>query len=153
MPVITDTMYLEINNIPLATPAWRVLDLSPLWDAAPVRGEDRLIPFAQGVKPLARVVDALRVQCPLLIKGDRDQDNAIISNTNIGLASNTDYLRSNIWTPNPAGDGTWPLVLHMPDSSTRGADCFVLPPMQLVPAGKIALRAVIDILIPAGELS
>lgn len=154
MPTITRTEYVEINSVPLATPAWEVTDLSPLWEASPVRGEDRLIPYLQGRQPLQRVIDELRVQVPLVVYGDFDQDGVAIANGRIGLMNNLDYLKNAFMVPNTSStEGTWPLILHMPDSSTRGADCFVLPPLNYVSVGPITVRCVLDILIPAGELT
>jgi len=153
VPTITRTEYLEVNNVPLATPAWEVLDLSPLWGIGGLRGEDRVIPFADGKSPLRRVRDDWREVVPIVIYGDFDQNNVAQSNTRTGLQANIDYLRDNILTPNTTDPGTWTLKLHMPDSTIRTAECFVLPPMQLVPLSPMAVRGVLDILIPAGKLT
>lgn len=153
MPVITHTHYVEINSVPLATPAWVVMDMSPLWDAPGLRGGDRRIPYEDGEQPLRRFLEPLRVVVPLLIRGDRDQDNAAYSNTMIGLQTNLDYLRSNILTPSTSDPGTWPIVLHMPDSTTRSSDCFVIPPLQIKPIGRNAFTGVLDILVPSGVFS
>ncbi len=153
MPVITETEYVSVNGVPLATPAWIVNDLSPLWEAGSLRGDDRIIPFAPGKKPLRRILDELRVVIPITVFGDFDQDGVAQSNARIGLQTNVDYLRDNILTPNPSDPGTWPLVLHLPDGTTRSADCFVLPPFQIQPLSPIACTGVLDILIPSGVLA
>lgn len=152
MPTITRVEYVEINSVPLATPAWEVNDLSPLWDVAGLRGEDRVVPFAEGALPLRRFRDEMRCQIPLTVYGDVDQDGTPQSDARIGLMENLDYLRVNILTPNTVGDGTWELTLHMPDGSTRTADCFVLPPFQMSIISPSCVRGVLDILIPQGFL-
>jgi hypothetical protein len=153
MPTITQFEYVEINSVPLATPAWEITDLAPLWDAAPIRGGDRLIPFQQGVDPVRGIVDAFRCQLPFIVYGDFDQDGTPIADARAGLWTNIRYLQDQFCIPNPATiEGTWPLILHAPDGSSWGGDCKVLPPLQLVGATPAAAEGVFDILIPAGGL-
>lgn len=151
--VITQDEYVTINGVPLATPAWEVNDLAPLWDAASLRGEDRVIPFSDGALPLRRFRDEMRVQIPITVFSDRSWEDVAYPDARIGLQRNIDHLRDNILTPNTAGTGTWNLVLTMPDGGTRGAGCFVIPPMQLTDLGPGAVTGVLDILIPQGYLT
>src|ERR1044072_1553800 len=124
------TEYLEINSV--AFYAWILINhLSPLWDMPPLRGADRLIPFAPGQQPLPRIQDEARVPVPFTLFGDVDWTGTPYSTGRIGLMTNRDYLVQNVRTPNPSGNGTYPLVLHMPDGSSRGADCFVLTPIAI----------------------
>lgn len=152
MPTPVDTEYVEINGLPLATAAWVVNDLSPLWDAAGLRGEDRVIPFSDGALPLRRFIDEMRVQVPITVYGDFDSDGNANSDGRIGLMENIQEITNYIGIPNDSGDGTWELILHMPDGSTRVADCFVVPPFQWTPVSPIVVRGVLDIIIPQGFL-
>ena len=154
MPVITRDEYLEINDVPLATPAWEVLDLSPLWDVAGFRGDDRLIPQRDGEKPLRRRIAAMRVQVPLIVYGDADQDGMPYSEGRAGLRANLVYLEEAFMVPNLSNaDGTWPLVLHLPAGETLSGDCIVNPPLQLAPKSPTTVLCVLDIKIPAGVLT
>ena len=150
---IVDNEYVQINGVPLSTTAWEVNDLAPLWDAASLRGEDRVIPFSDGALPLRRFRDEMRIVIPITIWGFYDWNNNANADARIGLQRNIDHLRDNILTPNTAGTGTWNLILVMPDGGTRGAGCFVIPPMQLTPLGPSAVTGVLDILIPQGYLT
>jgi len=154
MPTITQFEYVEINSVPLATPAWEILDLAPIWDAAPIRDHNLLLPFAKGTDPQRGVVDEFTCQLPFIVYGDMDQEGDPYMDARAGLWANIRYLQAAFCIPNPATDqGTWPLVLHAPDGSSWGGDCKVRPPLQLVGSTPIAAEGVFDILIPAGELT
>jgi len=150
---ILETEYVEINGVPLATPAWTINDLSPLWDAATLRGDDRVVPFSDGAYPLRRFRDEMRVQIPITIYGQKKWDDTDYANVRIGLMTNVDHIRTNLLTPATTSDGTWNLILHLPDGTTRSAACFVIPPIQIEGLGPSAVRGVLDIVIPQGFLA
>jgi hypothetical protein len=157
--VIKYSEYIEINSVPLATPAFWVKDPTPLWDAAGVRGSDRLIPGIAGQAPLPRIGDVVRVPLKLIVSGAADQNGtlATAANRRSQLLTNWEYLRTNIFTPNPTAPGTWNLIYHRPDATTKSGGCFVgtggSPQPTVLATGAPALEAILDILLPAGVLT
>lgn len=153
MPQITRAEYLSIDGIPLATPAWEILDLAPLWDAANVRGRDRLIPGAAGVIPYRRRNTVSVRSLPLVIFGSYDQDGNLATDGRIQLRENTDYLIANIVNPPDTAEGTRFAELVLPDGSTVSNDVHVIGPMQFADLGPISLRAILTLSIPDGLLT
>lgn len=152
--VILETEYVEINGVPLATPAWMVMDLSPLWDVPGVRGSDRRIPYAEGEQPLRRIYDAKRVVLPLLIFGEANRANVPYADHRVGLLTNFDELVAEVADPDAAPDpGTKLLRLFMPGGVIRSGQCHVIPPLGIGRLGAVGLRAALDLVIPAGRLT
>lgn len=153
MPVITRTEYLEINGVPLATPAWEIVDLSPLWEGAEVRGADRLLPGVIGVRPYRRratvTVKALR----MVIYGDKNLDGVVQADVRLGLWNNIAYLRTNVVDPTNVGNGTRTAILRAPGGITRSGPVHVLSPLKLgADLGPTSVRAVLELSIPGGVL-
>jgi hypothetical protein len=155
-PVITRAEYLEVDGegaigyIPLATPAWEILDLSPLWDGPDVIGEDRHVP-GYGALSFRREVTASRRALPMMIYGEYAQDGVAYLDPREGLQTNLDYLLTNLVVPPAAGDGTRAAILHGPGGATKTANLQVLSPLRTAPAGPLALRASLEVVIPAGR--
>ena len=156
MPVVNRTEYVEINSVPLATPAWWVQDPTPLLDRGPLRGADRIIPFTDGQQALQRRTDEFRVVLALYVTGAADQNGTLASNQRSQLTTNIDYLLTNVFTPNSSSPWTRTLNYHRADSTTKTAPCIVVPPFAPVVVnrgrGTMVLGA-LDIIIPAGVLS
>lgn len=109
--VITRSTYLEISSTPLATPAWRVLDLSRLYGMSK-RGTDLVMPGAEGVRPYERVVTFRSVALPLIVFGAQDRTGASNSNIYLGLDDNVDALMAAIVEPPGTTAGTRAAVWH-----------------------------------------
>lgn len=107
--VINRATYLEINSVPLATPAWRITDLSKLYGLA-VRGEDRLIPATSGSRAYRRWIASRVVGLPLLVEGARTHEDVVNANVWSGLDANVDYLMTNVVLP-PA-TATYSAIWH-----------------------------------------
>lgn len=153
MPVITHAEYLAINAVPLATPAWVITDLTPLWEGAEVRGDDRLLPGVAGVKKYRRRATVTRKALPMLVFGQFDQDGNAYADPRAGLWTNIAYLRTNVVDPTNIGDGTREAVLHGPGGVTVSGDVHVISPLKLTILGTITMRAVLEISIPGGVLA
>lgn len=153
--VITQTEYVEINSVPLSTPAWETVDLSPLWDTPPTRGDDRVVPYQEGVTPLQRIYGAWPVSLPMVIYGDRNSNDVAQADPRIGLRANIDELQSLVINPTAtASPGTKVIRLHLPDLSVRVGLCEVLSPLNFgATLGPGAVRAVLDIVIVDGPLT
>src|SRR5690242_2946870 len=98
--VITRTEYIEVNSVPLSTPAWWLEDMSPLYDSPALRGDDRVIPFAAGEQSLPRIGGSIRVQLGIFVSGYYDQNNTPASNPRLQLYTNMAYLNANVASPN-----------------------------------------------------
>ncbi len=152
--VITRDEWLEIDGIPLATPAWEITDLSELLNGPDVRGSDRVLPGVAGVVALRRRVTVSVRTLPMVIYGDRDWNGDSYEDGHDGVETNLAYLVDNLCIPTDTGDGTLPAVLYLIGGGVRTADVHVLSPIhtatELGPAG---LRATLDLSIPAGYFS
>lgn len=156
MPTVTRTEYIEVNSVPLSTKAFWLEDMTPLYDAAALRGDDRVIPFSAGQLALPRIGDVIRVQLGLYVSGYFDTSDAASSNPRMTLKSNLDYLYSNVFAPNLSSPYTRSIVLHLNDgSTTKTSTCIVIPPFapQRVTQRGIVVKGVLDIKIPSGVFS
>lgn len=152
--IITRAEYLEIATVPLATPAWRILDLSSLWDGPEVRGDDLLIPGAAGVLTQPRRATVTRKVLPIAIFGEQDREGNVYPNPFTGVRTNLDYLYTNVFAPVSTGNGTRAAIHHLADGvTTRSANVIVLSPLDVRPAGKHSLIGRLDILIPTGRFA
>lgn len=114
-PLIVATEYVEVSSVPLATPAWRVVNVSELWQGPEVRGDDRLVPLVDGVVPYPRRPDVTVRTLRVHIFGDYDHEGNAHTDGRAGLWANIAYLRDNVADPVTSGDGTRPIVVHLPD--------------------------------------
>jgi hypothetical protein len=103
--VITATEYLTIGTVPLATPAWRILDLTGLFSSADLVGDDRRFPGTSGVRAERRWATSTRIALPMVIWGDRNRENTPYGSVRIGLQTNLEALHAAIVDPT-TGDGT-----------------------------------------------
>ena len=152
---ITSDEYVEINNVPLHTPAWIITDLSPLWDIPGVRGEDRIIPYAEGRDAHRRIYDALIVSLPMAIFGDFNWEGVAQADARLGLWNNIEHLKANVLDPDivAADPGTKLIELHAPGGTVRTGQCHVIGQLAPAPIGPGAIRAVLDVTIPLGVLT
>lgn len=146
--VITRSTYLEIASTPLATPAWRILDLSRLYGMAK-RGSDLVMPGADGVRPYERRVTFRSVGLPLLVMGAQSRTGS--ANTNIweGLDDNVDALMTAIVEPPGTTEGTRTAIWHRATGNLT-ADVHV---ERLEPEswGLGWIRFTLELSIPAGR--
>lgn len=95
---VTATRYLEVNDIPLDTHAWRVVDegYDQLLNSPALRGEDLTMHGAKGRRAYPRIIDTTIVSIPLLIIGAFDEDGDPIADPFEGMFEHRDYLRANL---------------------------------------------------------
>lgn len=149
--VITADEYLIINNVPLATPAWRLTDLTPLWTSAAVRGSDRLLPGAPGVRALRRRPTATVLVLPGVVFGNQDREGTAHPDARTGLHANIAVLQSEIIEPPTSGDGTRAATWVIPGTD-KTADVHVtaFTPTAFTPD---TVRFVLELSIPAGRFT
>lgn len=144
--VITRTQYLEVNSVPLATPAWRILDLSRL-HGLEVAGSDRAIPRMAGMRAYRRWVASRVVGLPLLVMGAQDREGNSNSDIHEGLDDNIDYLMTNVVLPPSAA--TQAAIWHRANGNF-GADIHVEGFDQQA-WGRGWVRFTLELSIPAGS--
>lgn len=154
MPLITRSEYLEIDGVPLATPAWEVAagGLLPLLQGPAIRGTDRLLPGVPGVKARKRRATVTLRSVPMKIFVDVDLDGDPYDDPAEGLTANVDYLRANVADPTNIGDGTRTATLHLKDGSTRSGAVHV-ESLELGGDDENAVLAVLTLSIPGGALT
>jgi hypothetical protein len=146
--VITRSTYLEIATVPLATPAWRILDLSRLYGLEK-RGSDLVMPSAEGARPYERKVTLRTVGLPLLVEGQQDREGAPHANLYEGLDDNIDALMTAIVEPPGTTEGTLAAVWHRANGDWS-ADVHV-ESMTPQAWGRGWLRFTLELSIPAGR--
>lgn len=141
--VITATEYLEIASTPLATPAWRITDLTPLWKAATLRGSDRLLPLA-GIRQLRRREGLTTYSFPMTVWGRRDRTGTPYANLRDGLDANIEALHAAVIVPLTTTSGTRVAIWHKADGGTVSKNVTVLDftPQAFSPA---AIRGVLSL--------
>ena len=149
----TEDEYLTLGDVVLNTPAWTHTNLGDLWSGPPTRGQDIALPSAHGQRPYPRMVDAWRVTLNLAIYGDVDWSGVAYADRRIGLWTNVDHLRANATDPPGGARGTRPLVLRLPDGSTRSASAVVERFIIGSAVNYFSLLATVDIVVPEGRLT
>jgi hypothetical protein len=146
-----------INAISMHCPAWNALDTRELWQLGAVRGSDKLIPGARGVRARYRRTTVTTVQIPFVIVGYADRNGVeaacTVAAQQIQLQHNLDFLNANIFSVTAGTahvDTLLPSVLHMPDGAVRAANIHVL---GFTPAGSadVAMAGTVNVSIPAGR--
>lgn len=148
---------LTLNGIPMKTRAWTCPDLTPLWMPAAIRGEDRIIPHASGVRAYRRRKTVTQYSLDFRIAGIASEEGLAVDGDGNGspefqqLEYNLTYLRLHVIDPrtSPNANGTVPGVLTMPSGVTRNADVHVLG-FTVNNRVSHVLQGVLDISIPSG---
>jgi len=149
--VITRYPHLEINGVPLATPAWEASDLNSLLQGPDQRGSDRLLPGASGVRPYKRRATVSKRSVRLVIFGDYDREGVAYADPFAGLVANIDYLRLNVSDPTGTGDGTRTAILRLSAVSAKTGSVHV-EGLELSDDDPPTVRAVLMLSLPTGAL-
>lgn len=147
---ITRSTYLEIASTPLATPAWRILDLSKLYGIQK-RGSDRILPGAAGARPFERKITVRSFALPLLVMGRQQRDGTVNSNIYEGLDDNVDALITAIVLPPGTTAGTRAAVWHRA-TGNLSADVHV-EGLEPEAWGAAWIRFSLELSIPAGRFA
>jgi hypothetical protein len=149
--VTTATEYIDIDGVPMATPAWIATDLSELNDGPENRGENLIIPRRPGTIFRSKIRDAKIVNIPIVIFGDRDAEGNTHADPRRGLIDNINALKKALTTPNTPNDNARLLTYHRASGDVE-ALVQTSPKLDISPIGPTAASAVITIEIPAGTL-
>jgi hypothetical protein len=157
LAVSTKMGELKINSVSMHTAAWRVRDVVELWYDSPLRGEYVTIPGVDGEQVVPMRQAAAQFSLRFVMVGDVDHTGAAYAASGgysaqaIGMASNMNYLRTNVLTGRTlTGNRTRAATLQVPgEGSTRAADIHC----WLVPGGvqnKFLFEGTLEIRIPTG---
>lgn len=145
---------IEIDGVPLNTPAWSVTsDMSPLWFAFDTRGQNRLIPGAQGTIAYRKRINERDHSFGILIIGDVDEMGDPHADPVQGLEDNVDTLLAVL---QPDSAATKAALITMPSGATRGAEIQIegFEPVRSeidTTYGQFAaMEAIINITVPLG---
>lgn len=140
---ITNTLYLSIGTVNFATPAFDISNIEILLDGPDVRGSDRLLPTAAGVKPYRRRATVSRRFLHLQIYGNAKRDGSATSSGIQGLIDNIALIRQ-ISDPT-SGNGTYIGTLHYPGTNIGTAALHVISPLQIKAESDWFARGVLTI--------
>lgn len=146
---ITANEYLELDSVPLMTPAWFCNDFSELLNGPGVRGGDITAGSRPGQLARRRTLDARQAALSFVIYGHKDAEGNAHADLRAGLFENIDTFKS-LLTPNMSTNSGTRSLLIVTDEFSRVADVHVSPDIQLVPLGPGAARATVLVTIPDG---
>lgn len=141
---------LTINGVSMSTPAWKILDLAPLWFPPDVRGGNVVIPGVAGRHAYPRRVDETTYRLPMLVYHGYDRTGSTYADPSNGLQTNVAYLYTNVVAPTIGT--TVAAVLTLPSGSTQGANVQVQLEMS-DHYGNSATKAVLHVTVPAGRFA
>ncbi len=99
MPVILDNSpeYLEVNGVPLYTPAWIILNHTPLRLPPDTVGRNRRLSRGR-VVPMPKYATETVRSLRLHVFGSHDIDGNLYPDSRAGLDANIDFLMANVDT-------------------------------------------------------
>ena len=103
--------HLEIDGVPLSTPAWEHLNIQSLYSGPSVRGENRVMPGAAGRRALPWRADETNRTITLAIFGDQRWDGVDNADAVAGLWANVAHLTANVIASPATPDGTRTAIL------------------------------------------
>lgn len=149
--VIVGREWLEIDGVPLSTPAWTTRTLSELWSSPPQRGADRIIPSATGVRTWPWRATIAEFDLELDVVGDTDWEGTPYSDARIGLATNCAHLIEVLIDAPTSTDGLRTAVMHLASGEMRVGELRVSR-VRFADLGDWGAAAQISLAIPAGQL-
>lgn len=150
---VTRANYGELNNVPLSTPAWWIVNLEPECLSGPaLKGADIDVPHAHGVLANPRRRAATVKQFEMKISSVFKWDGTTHPDPVTGIRLNVKELTANIGLASVSGDGTVPFEWHYGDGSSEGADVTVVR-FEVSDLLKRHAQAVLEISVPTGTFA
>lgn len=103
--VVNFDHHLEIDGVPLSTPAWEHLNIGALYSGPNVRGENRVLPGASGRRALPWRADETMRTLSIAIFGNRSWDGTTNADPVAGLWANVAHLQAFVFD-NPLNAGS-----------------------------------------------
>jgi len=148
---VTATEYIDIDGVPLSTPAWETLNFDELNSGVETRGENLIIPRRPGAFIRPRIIDQKIVNIPIIIYGNKAPDGSTYGNAREGLQTNIDLLKAALFNPYQPNDFTRLLTYHRSTTDLE-AVCQTKPNLDLERLSPTTARGIITIEIPNGVL-
>lgn len=148
-PVANRTAYLKAKTThALANPAYRILDLSPLYGLA-MRGQVETLPYVAGGQGYQHRIDARSVVLPMLVVGQYQSDGTPNADIYAGVDDNVDEILANVVSP---GTTAYRWYWYRATGDMLQADVFV---EQFTPQawGRGWVRFGLGLVIPAGRFA
>jgi hypothetical protein len=148
--VVAAPEWLEIDGLPLSTPAWQTDQLDDLLATPEVRGDDILVPYGDGVRPQPRRPTVSKATVNIQIMGDTQPDGTPHASFREGLRLNIAALA---WLAGKDGvdaHGTRLATLHLAGATLSGR-VHVLR-LRFARTGPMYATAQMELSIPAGAL-
>lgn len=142
---------LKVGTVSLSGPAWAVLNIGSLWEPAPTRGENILIPFMEGRFTTGRTRDERSDSLQLLIVGTCDPTGEPTPDPHVGLEENVMWLNDNLFD---YADVRYPLEVEL--TLPSGAKREGIIQIGTVKYGwevGVAVTATVDYTLPYGRLA
>ena len=124
---------LVIGGVSMNRPAWGVFGdeqgdgaLMGLITNITQRGEDRVLPYANGVIAYPRRNTVTTHELRLLVVGDVDDSGAAVADHAAGLTNNLQYIMANVVAPVASTTGTRSATYTPPDGTPLTADIHVV---------------------------
>ena len=148
-PVANRTAYLQAKTThPLANPAYRILDLSPLYGLA-MRGQVEPMPYVDGGIGYRHRITVRAVTLPMLVVGQYQSDGTPNADIYAGLDDNVDEILANVVTP---GTTAYPWYWYRATGDMKQADVFV-DQFEPVAWGRGWVRFGLGLVIPSGRFA
>lgn len=141
---------LAIGGVSLSTKAWAVTNLFVLYNAAPRRGENTLIPGLAGRIPHPKRKDEAVRTLELLVIGDCSSIGVPYSDRNVGLETNWLTLKNGLLSTTST---TLTAVLTRPSGSTLSGPVQIGNSELGAPGVAGVYTATLDLTLPNGELT
>lgn len=149
--LVVQAEWVTIDSYTLGTPAVRVLNFHLLWEGPAVRGDDRKLPGAAGVRARKRRADITPHTLHLFVDGGYTRAGTVNTNPVTGLETNWFDLRT-VMDPYATGDSTRTLTLHLPSGSTKTGAVHV-EGLSITERHPHWLYADLDLSLPLGALA
>ena len=148
--VINFATHLEIDGVPLSTPAWEHTNLQVLLGAAVVRGSNVVMPGAVGVRPVRRRPTETNLTLELAIFGGQSWDGTLNADPMTGLIANLDHLKANVIDPLATTNSVRTATLVLPaDTMTAAIQVLGFEVTEYI--GTAAVLASMDITLLRGQ--
>lgn len=149
MATPSEDEYIEVDGLPLDTPAWSHENLGAIYNTPGFRGPGRTVAQRQGEQPRPRIVGPRPVDVRLLVFGHTDSDGNPTSTQLQGLRGNLDELKAHL--DHSLAVGTVKLRHVLDDGAVREAQAQLTDPLEVSQAGE-TVRCVANLWLPDGAL-
>lgn len=146
---------LTINSVAMAGPAWKILDLSPLWGSPKLRGGDGVvIPGSSGRRTQPAYVDETVYLLDLVVFHRFNLSGTPYADPENGLQTNVEYLYQQLVVASLSSTVSATLVWPSSSSKTASVKCQLSEPGRAgTHYGRAATKFTLYVTVPAGRFA